>query len=68
VQVAVAEVPEGHHADAGHQPGEQGVGFGDEAGERRDRHRDVVLDVGALVGLRFGDQLAQGPQSARLRR
>ncbi len=66
VQVAVAQVPEGDVARAGHDGLERGVGGGDEVGQRRQRHRDVVLDVEAFDALRERDRLAQLPQRARL--
>ena len=55
------------HPDSGQHRSQRRIGVGDEAADRRDRHRDVVLDVVALGGLRQRDVLAQRPEGPALR-
>ena len=66
VQVAVAEVTEVDHANAGKAALEVRVGDGDELLDRRHRQRDVVLDVAALGDLRERDRLADVPHRVRM--
>ena len=69
VQVAVAEVAE---VDQPRRRGSARCSAAsvrcDEVGDRRDRQRDVVLDVRPFLGLRQRDRFAQVPQRVRLRR
>src|SRR3546814_2045989 len=53
VDVAVADVAEGHRADARHHRLDQRRGARDELGRAGDSHRDVVLDGAALEFLRL---------------
>ena len=67
MQVAVADVAEPHHFELRVGRVQQLAGARQEARQRRDAHRDVVL-VGPVTRQRFGDALAQAPQLRRLRR
>jgi hypothetical protein len=66
VQVAVAQVAEAHDAQARVGGIEGSAGRVEEAGDRADRHRDVVLDADAFALLGFGDVLAQLPEGLGL--
>jgi len=44
-----------------------GIGYRDELCHSRDRHRDVVLDIGSFLGLRLRNVVAQGPHRLELR-
>ena len=66
VDVAVADMAEGHRPDAGQPFGHPGRGADDKVGDPADRHRDVVLDR-ARIELRLDDRLADAPQLLGLR-
>jgi len=62
MNVAVAQVAEGASADAGEFAFDHRRRPGDEFGDLRHRHRDVVLDGATLVFLGLGDGLPETPQ------
>ena len=64
VQVAVAQVAEVHQPHAGNRRCQQRIGPRHERGDARHRHRDVVLDVQAFLGLRQRNALADVPELA----
>ncbi len=66
VQVAVAEMAERHEPRAGHGRQNRRPGLGEEGGDARHRHGDVVLDRAALALLHLGEQFAQRPEPLRL--
>ncbi len=67
MDVPVADMPEGADAQAGHGGLAVCRRFHEEIRDAADRHRDIVLDRGALMLLVFGEALAQMPESLRLR-
>ena len=67
VHVAVAEVTEDDRPRAGAHARDGRVGGGEELGDARHRHRNVVLDAAAFGTLRFRGRFAQPPQRLRLR-
>src|SRR4029077_4817629 len=67
VQVAVAQVTEDDIAHARKGGVERLLRPREECRNARDRHADVMLDIGALAFLRVWNMLAQRPQSCRLR-
>ena len=67
MQIAVAEMAERDHARAWHGLRDRRVGFLDEVADARNRHRDIVLDVQAFLGLRERNVFAQIPERPRLR-
>src|SRR3546814_2436614 len=68
MNVAVADVAEGHRADARHHRLDQRRGARDELRHPGDGHRDVVLDGAALELLRLDDAFADGPERRGLAR
>src|SRR5271167_4948632 len=66
VDVAVADMAEGHRSDPGQYLGDQESGAVDELGDAADRHRDIVLDRARII-LRFDDRLADTPEFFCLR-
>ena len=67
VDIAVAEMAEGHGTRAGDHQLDELIGAGDELRHAGDRHGDVVLDRAAFVLLHLAHQLAQTPQLVLLR-
>ena len=65
MDVAVAEMAEGHHPGARREGLDRPRRLVDEGGHGADRDRDVVLDRPALANLRLGDRLAQRQNSWR---
>src|SRR3546814_2382901 len=62
MNVAVADVAEGHRADARHHRLDQRRGARDELRHPGDGHRDVVLDGAALALLRLDVAFADVPE------
>src|SRR5580704_6590385 len=66
VDVAVADMAEGHRLDAGQPFGHRGGGAGYKVGDPVDRYRDVMLDR-ARIELRLDNRLADLPEFPGLR-
>ena len=64
MDVAVAEMAEGDDARAGREGFDRGRRLLDQGGNEADLDRDVVLDRGALLALRLGDQHSRKRQNS----
>src|SRR6478672_7595167 len=61
VQVAISQMAKGHHPYARELLGKQGVGFTYEITDTGNRHRYIVLDILAFIGLRQSNMFTQVP-------
>ena len=66
VNIAVSNMAEGAETDPGHHRGELGVGLRDKLRCPGNRHRNVVLDTRAFVGLGFWNALPETPERQSL--